>query len=143
MFPPMGLPMGPPPGMPPPGMGMPPPGAGMGGPPPGLLAMLSGLGQGGLPQPPGTPSANPMGKMADMAAGAGLNTLMATFTKLMKIMSTTGGRSEKSVRVPMAGNSGPMDEMASQQMAARQGMPGPGAMPLQGPANLPMRIGPM
>ena len=142
MLPP-GMPM-PPPGMM--GMGGPPgpPGMSPGGPPPGGIASLvARLGQGGLPQPPSTPGGNPMDKVMSMAAGAGINTMLQTFTKFMKIMSTTGERSEKSVRVPMQGNAGPMDQMAAQQMMARQAMPGPGAMPPSGPANLPMRIGPM
>jgi hypothetical protein len=84
-----------------------------------------------------------MDKVMSMAAGAGINTMLQTFTKFMKIMSTTGERADKSVRVPMQGNAGPMDQMAAQQMMARQAMPGPGAMPQSGPANLPMRIGPM
>ena len=129
---PMGMPMPPPPQA---------PGMGMGGPPPGLAAMLAGLGQGGLPQPPSAPGGNPMDKITTMAAGAGINTLLQTFTKFMKIMSTTGERSEKSVRVPMQGNQGPMDAAAQQMMMAQQGMPGPGAMPMNGPANLPVRIG--
>lgn len=145
MLPPMGLPM-PPPGMmgvgAPPGLPMPPPGMGMGGPPLGIATMLSGLGQGGLPQPPGAPGGNPMDKITTMAAGAGINALLQTFTKFMKIMSTTGERSDKSVRVPMGSNQGPMDNAVQQMMQARQGMPGPGALPMQGPANLPVRIGP-
>lgn len=143
---PPGVPM-PPPGMMgaggPPGLPMSPPGAGTGGPPPGIAALLSGLGRGALPQPPGAPGGNPMDKIMPFLAGSGFQNILGTITKFLKIMSTTGERADKSVRVPMQGNAGPMDQMAAQQMMARQAMPGPGAMPPSGPANLPMRIGPM
>lgn len=133
----MPLPIGLPPGFP-----MPPPGAGAGQPPPGIAAMLAGLGQGGLPQPPGMPGKNPMDQIMPFLAGSGFQNILGTITKFMKIMSTTGERSDKSVRVPMQGNVGEMDRMAAQQMMARQAMPSPGGMPPMGPANLPVRIGP-
>lgn len=75
-------------------------------------------------------------------AGSGFQNILGSITKFMKILTTTGERSDKSVRVPMQGNAGPMDTMAAQQLMAQRGMPGPGAMPPVGPANLPIRIGP-
>jgi hypothetical protein len=83
-----------------------------------------------------------MDKIMPFLAGSGFQNILGTITKFMKIMSTTGERADKSVRVPMAGNSGPMDDIAAQQMAARQMMPAPGGMPMAGPANLPVRLGP-
>lgn len=136
----MPLPMGMP--MPPPGM-MPPPGlSGMGGPPPGLAGLMASLGRGGLPEPPGLPGKNPMDQIMPFLAGSGFQNILGSITKFMKIMSTTGERAEKSVRVPMGANQSQMDQMAAQQMAARSAMPSPGGLPMAGPANLPVRIGP-
>lgn len=137
----MPLPMGMP--MPPPGMMRPPgpPGMGMGGPPPGMAGLMASLGRGSLPEPPGLPGKNPMDQIMPFLAGSGFQNILGSITKFMKIMSTTGERAEKSVRVPMGANQSQMDHAASQIMQAQQGMPTPGGMPMQGPANLPVRIG--
>ena len=141
---PPGLPLPPPgmmgPGGPPPGGMMPPPG--IGGPPPGLAGLMASMGQAGLPQPPGLPGKNPMDMIMPFLAGSGFQNILGSITKFMKIMSTTGERADKSVRVPMQGNAGPMDTMAAQQMLAQRAMPGPAALPPSGPANMPVRIGP-
>lgn len=136
----MPLPMMLPP-MPPPGMGGPPMMGppGMGGPPPGMAGLLARMGQGSpLPQPPGPPGGSPMEQIMPFLAGSGFQNILAQITKFMKIMTTVGERSDKSVRVPMQGNAGPMDNAAAQMAQARAAMPPPGAMPPQGPAGLPM-----
>ena|SRR3990167_8309801 len=126
----------------PPGMGAPPMGpSGMGGPPPGLAALLGGMGQGALPQPPGPPGGSPMDQLMPFLAGSGFQNILAQITKFMKIMTTVGERGDKSVRVPMQGNTGPLDNAAMQMAQARAAMPPPGAMPMSGPANLPIPIG--
>ena len=139
----MPLPMMMPPPMPPQGMGglpMGPPGMG-GGASPGMAALLARMGQGApLPQPPGPPGGSPMDQIMPFLAGSGFQNILAQITKFMKIMTTVGERGDKSVRVPMQGNAGPMDQAAAQMAQARAAMPLPGAMPSQGPAGLPIGL---
>lgn len=133
----MPLPMMGPPGMS--GLpGMPPatPSPGGGNP---LLALLASMQGGGLPPPPASPPQNGgMDKLMPFMAGAGFQGILGQITKFLKIISTVGTREDKSTRVPMQGNIGQMDRTAMQMAQMRQGMPGPGVMPQQGPANLPM-----
>ena len=131
------------PPMPPMGGGTPPPGGGGGMPPAGLLALLGGGGQGAPGAMPGG-SASPLSALMPMLAGVGLQQMLAQITKFMKTISTVGTRGDKSTRVPMQANIGPMDQMAMrQQMAQQQMAQAPQAMPAAGPAQMPLTRPPM
>ena len=104
-------------------------------PPAGLMALLGGGG--------GAPGGqSPLSALMPMMAGIGLQQMLGQITKFLKTISTVGARGDKSTRVPMQGNVGPMDQMMMRQQMAQQ-MAGPQAMPAAGPAQLPMARPPM
>lgn len=102
-----------------------------------LMAMMSQMGDG-----LGAASGG-MGQLTPFLAGIGAQNFLAQITKFLKTITTIGTRGDKSVRVPMQANVGPMDQMAMQRLRTQQAGPPPGAMPHPGPASLPIGMPPM